>query len=33
MGWDVSYGVEFVPSTEDGFTVTVQKLKKIDSLR
>lgn len=28
-GWDVSYGAEFVPNAEDGFTLIVQKLKKI----
>jgi len=28
-GWDVSYGAEFVPSAEDGFTIIVQKLRKI----
>ncbi|WVZ01743.1 hypothetical protein V8G54_022549 [Vigna mungo] len=29
VGWDVSYGAEFVPSTEDGYTVIVQKNRKI----
>lgn len=29
VGWDVSYVAEFVPSTEDGYTVIVQKNRKI----
>lgn len=29
VGWDVSYGVEFVPSAEDGYTVVLQKNRKI----
>ncbi|ERN20616.1 hypothetical protein AMTRI_Chr11g154590 [Amborella trichopoda] len=29
LGWDVSYGAEFVPSAEDGYTVIVQKARKI----
>uniref|UniRef100_A0A5B7BPL1 Patellin-3-like n=1 Tax=Davidia involucrata TaxID=16924 RepID=A0A5B7BPL1_DAVIN len=29
VGWDVCYGTEFVPSTEDGYTVIVQKSRKI----
>lgn len=29
IGWDVSYGVEFVPSAEDGYTIIVQKTRKI----
>ncbi|CAJ1978247.1 unnamed protein product [Sphenostylis stenocarpa] len=29
VGWDVSYGAEFVPSAEDGYTVIVQKNRKI----
>ncbi|KAF9602135.1 hypothetical protein IFM89_025180 [Coptis chinensis] len=29
LGWDVSYGAEFVPSAEDGYTVIVQKTRKI----
>lgn len=29
VGWDVSYGTEFVPSAEDGYTVIVQKARKI----
>ncbi|XP_054812615.1 patellin-3-like [Prosopis cineraria] len=29
VGWDVSYGAEFVPSAEDRYTVIVQKSRKI----
>ncbi|KAF5732795.1 Patellin-5 -like protein [Tripterygium wilfordii] len=29
IGWDVSYGAEFVPSAEDGYTVIVSKTRKI----
>ncbi|CAL9201281.1 unnamed protein product [Musa hybrid cultivar] len=29
LGWDVNYGAEFVPSAEDGYTVIVQKLRKM----
>lgn len=29
MGWEVSYGAEFVPSAEDGYTVIVQKTRKL----
>ncbi|QCD89046.1 patellin-3-like [Vigna unguiculata] len=29
VGWDVSYQAEFVPSAEDGYTVIVQKNRKI----
>ncbi|KAI7744426.1 hypothetical protein M8C21_017306 [Ambrosia artemisiifolia] len=29
MGCDVSYGAEFVPSAEDGYTVIVQKSRKV----
>ncbi|XP_058087215.1 patellin-3-like [Magnolia sinica] len=29
LGWDVSYGAEFVPSAEDGYTVIVQKTRKV----
>ncbi|KAF8404276.1 hypothetical protein HHK36_009158 [Tetracentron sinense] len=29
VGWDVSYGVEFVPSAEGGYTIIVQKTRKI----
>ncbi|XP_068659332.1 patellin-3-like [Aristolochia californica] len=31
VGWDVSYGAEFVPSAEDGYTVIVQKTRKMGS--
>ncbi|KAF6139379.1 hypothetical protein GIB67_026221 [Kingdonia uniflora] len=30
-GWEVSYGAEFVPTAEDGYTVIVQKARKIAS--
>ncbi|KAJ6759653.1 PATELLIN-1 [Salix purpurea] len=29
LGWDVSYEAEFVPSTEDGYTVIVSKTRKV----
>lgn len=29
VGWDVNYGAEFVPGAEDGYTVIVQKNRKI----
>lgn len=29
VGWEVSYGAEFVPSAEGGYTVIVQKSRKI----
>lgn len=29
IGWDVSYGAEFVPDEEGGYTVIVQKSRKI----
>ncbi|KAK9271109.1 hypothetical protein L1049_026698 [Liquidambar formosana] len=29
VGWDVCYGAEFTPSAEDGYTVIVQKARKI----
>lgn len=29
LGWDVSYCAEFVPSAEDGYTVIVQKTRKM----
>ncbi|KAK4772015.1 hypothetical protein SAY86_013790 [Trapa natans] len=32
IGWDVSYGAEFVPSVEGGYTVIVQKSRKIAAL-
>ncbi|XP_062101384.1 patellin-3-like [Humulus lupulus] len=31
LGWDVSYGAEFVPSTEGHYTVIVQKARKVNS--
>lgn len=31
LGWDVSYGAEFVPSAEDGYTVIVQKARRFAS--
>ncbi|XP_059630954.1 patellin-3 [Cornus florida] len=31
VGWDVKYAAEFVPSAEDGYTVIVQKSRKISS--
>ncbi|XVF73995.1 hypothetical protein PTKIN_Ptkin13bG0026300 [Pterospermum kingtungense] len=29
VGWDVNYGAEFVPSSEDGYTVIVSKTRKV----
>ncbi|KAK2999292.1 hypothetical protein RJ639_024109 [Escallonia herrerae] len=29
VGWDVTYGAEFVPTAEDGYTVIVQKSRKM----
>ncbi|KAH7685361.1 Phosphatidylinositol transfer protein SEC14 and related proteins protein [Dioscorea alata] len=29
LGWDVTYGAEFVPGAEDGYTVIVQKARKL----
>lgn len=29
LGWEVSYGAEFVPDAEDGYTVIVQKTRKL----
>ena len=29
MGWDVTTGAEFVPSSEESYTVIIQKSKKI----
>ncbi|KAL9247981.1 hypothetical protein vseg_021348 [Gypsophila vaccaria] len=29
LGWDVSYGAEFVPNAKDGYTVIIQNLKKV----
>ncbi|KAI4336503.1 hypothetical protein L6164_015024 [Bauhinia variegata] len=31
IGWDVSYGAEFVPSAEGSYTVIVQKARKVAS--
>lgn len=31
VGWDVSYGAEFVPSAEDSYTVIIQKSRKVGS--
>jgi hypothetical protein len=31
LGWDVSYGAEFMPSAEDGYTVIVSKTRKVTS--
>ncbi|XP_021281098.1 LOW QUALITY PROTEIN: patellin-3-like [Herrania umbratica] len=31
VGWDVSYGAEFVPSAEDSYTVIIQKARKVAS--
>lgn len=31
IGWDVSYGAEFVPSAEGGYTVIIQKARKVAS--
>lgn len=28
LGWDVTYGGEFVPSAEDAYTVIIQKPRK-----
>lgn len=28
LGWDVSYSAEFVPTSEEGYTVLVQKTRK-----
>ncbi|KAJ6340304.1 hypothetical protein OIU77_008125 [Salix suchowensis] len=29
VGWDVHYGAEFVPSSEDSYTVIIQKARKV----
>lgn len=29
LGWDVSYGAEFVPSAEGSYTVIVSKTRKV----
>lgn len=31
VGWDVSYGAEFVPSAEESYTVIIQKARKVAS--
>jgi hypothetical protein len=31
IGWEVSYGAEFVPSNEESYTVIVQKARKVAS--
>ena len=31
VGWDVSYGAEFIPSAEDSYTIIIQKARKIAS--
>lgn len=31
IGWDISYGAEFVPSSEGSYTVIIQKTRKIAS--
>ncbi|KAK4567221.1 hypothetical protein RGQ29_003151 [Quercus rubra] len=31
VGWDVSYGAEFVPSSEESYTVIIQKARKVAS--
>uniref|UniRef100_A0A5B7BG24 Patellin-3-like n=1 Tax=Davidia involucrata TaxID=16924 RepID=A0A5B7BG24_DAVIN len=31
VGWDVSYGAEFVPSAEEGYTVIIHKARKVAS--
>lgn len=30
VGWEVSYGAEFVPSSEDGYTIIIQKNRRIN---
>lgn len=29
LGWEVSYGAEFTPSAEDGYTVILHKTRKL----
>lgn len=29
VGWEVRYGAEFVPNAEEGYTIIIQKLKRI----
>ena len=31
IGWEVTYGAEFVPSSEGSYTVIVQKARKVAS--
>ncbi|CAL0305246.1 unnamed protein product [Lupinus luteus] len=31
IGWDISYGAEFVPSTEGSYTIIIQKARKVAS--
>ncbi|CAL0325231.1 unnamed protein product [Lupinus luteus] len=31
IGWEVSYGAEFVPSSEGGYTIIIQKARKVAS--
>ncbi|KAL9259863.1 Patellin-3-like protein [Drosera capensis] len=31
VGWEVSYGAEFVPSAEKGYTVIIQKIRKLNA--
>lgn len=31
VGWDVSYSAEFVPSSEESYTVIIQKARKVAS--
>ncbi|XWS44590.1 hypothetical protein CRYUN_Cryun15aG0060100 [Craigia yunnanensis] len=31
VGWDVSYGAEFIPSAEDSYTIIIQKARKVAS--
>ncbi|KAL8044976.1 hypothetical protein ABFX02_08G081900 [Erythranthe guttata] len=31
VGWEVRYGAEFVPSAENGYTIIIQKMRKINN--
>lgn len=31
VGWEVTYGAEFVPAVEDHYTVILQKARKVSS--
>lgn len=31
IGWDISYGAEFVPNSEENYTVIIQKSRKVGS--